>query len=211
MSHVVLLGDSIFDNARYVPDRPPVIEQLRRALPQGWRATLLAVDGHQTADVDEQVFGMSADATHLFVSVGGNDALAASGVLREAAATVGDALALLAEVAAGFRDEYQVMLKAVLRAGKPTAVCTVYDSIPDLPQPEVTALALFNDVILRSAFLAGIPVIDLRLVCTSRDDYSPLSPIEPSFLGGAKIARTLAEVATTHPFSRRESTVYPGV
>ena len=35
MGHVVLLGDSIFDNARYVPDRPPVIDQLRQALPRG--------------------------------------------------------------------------------------------------------------------------------------------------------------------------------
>ncbi len=35
MGHVVLLGDSIFDNARYVADRPPVIEQVRRALPHG--------------------------------------------------------------------------------------------------------------------------------------------------------------------------------
>lgn len=51
MRHVVLLGDSIFDNARYVPDRPPVIEQLQKALPPGWRASLLAVDGAVTEDV----------------------------------------------------------------------------------------------------------------------------------------------------------------
>jgi hypothetical protein len=48
MGHVVLLGDSIFDIARCVPDRPPVIEQLRQALPRGWTATLLAIDGHIT-------------------------------------------------------------------------------------------------------------------------------------------------------------------
>ena len=55
MGHVVLFGDSIFDNARYVPDRPPVIEQVRRSLPSGWRATLLAVDGHVTSDVQRQL------------------------------------------------------------------------------------------------------------------------------------------------------------
>jgi hypothetical protein len=43
MSHVVLLGDSIFDNARYVPGRPAVIEQVRQALPRPWQATLLAI------------------------------------------------------------------------------------------------------------------------------------------------------------------------
>ncbi len=35
MNHIVLLGDSIFDNARYVPGGPSVIEHLRRGLPAG--------------------------------------------------------------------------------------------------------------------------------------------------------------------------------
>src|SRR4051812_13229846 len=98
MGHVVLLGDSIFDNARYVPDRPPVIEQLRRTLPAGWQASLLAVDGNITHDVVRQLQGLPADATHLFVSCGGNDALGESTILHELAATVGDALCLLHEV-----------------------------------------------------------------------------------------------------------------
>src|SRR5947209_17191911 len=85
MSYVVLLGDSIFDNARYVPDRPPVIEQVRRGLPPGWQASLLAVDGHLTRDVPRQLARLPADATHLFVSVGGNDALVESGILDEPA------------------------------------------------------------------------------------------------------------------------------
>ena len=55
MSHVVLLGDSIFDNARYVPDRPAVIEQVRRGLPPTWKATLVAVDGHTVEGVASQL------------------------------------------------------------------------------------------------------------------------------------------------------------
>src|SRR5436853_322199 len=98
MGHVVLLGDSIFDNARYVPDRPAVIEQVRKGLPSGWKATLLAVDGHVTRDVAGQLAGLPADATHLFVSVGGNDALGESAILLEPACTVGEALALLGEM-----------------------------------------------------------------------------------------------------------------
>lgn len=65
MNHVVLLGDSIFDNARYVPGRPPVIEQVRRSVPAGWKATLLAVDGHTAEDVASQLPRVPADATHL--------------------------------------------------------------------------------------------------------------------------------------------------
>ena len=51
MNHIVLLGDSIFDNAAYVGGGPDVIEQLKSILPRDWQATLLAVDGSVTTDV----------------------------------------------------------------------------------------------------------------------------------------------------------------
>jgi hypothetical protein len=208
MGHVVLLGDSIFDNARYVPNRPPVIDQLRQSLPRGWTASLLAVDGHITEDVANQLKDLPSDATHLFVSAGGNDALGESSILSEAACTVGEALGLIHEVRARFRDSYRAMLRVLCAREKPAAVCTVYDAIPGLGPAEQAALAGFNEVILREAFSAGLPVIDLRLVCDRPSDYSHVSSIEPSVVGGAKIARVIAEIATTHDFGRRRSMIY---
>src|SRR5579884_546006 len=169
MGHVVMLGDSIFDNARYVPGRPPVIEQVRRCLPSGWRATLLAVDGHTTADVPGQLDGLPADATHLFVSAGGNDALGESRILGEPACTVGDALGIVADLRTRFRRAYREMLSALAAAGKPTTVCTVYDAVPGLGEAEQAALAGLNEIILAEAFRAGLPVIDLRLACAQAD------------------------------------------
>lgn len=208
MGHVVLLGDSIFDNASYVPGGPPLIDQLRQALPRGWVATLLAVDGHITEDVAQQLQSLPAEATHLFVSAGGNDALGESSILREAAVTVGEALAIIHDVQARFRQSYRAMLEALAAVGKPTAVCTVYDAVPGLGAAECAALAGFNEVILREAFGAALPVIDLRLLCNRPADYSHVSPIEPSVVGGAKIARVIAEIAITHDFGQRRSTIY---
>jgi GDSL-like Lipase/Acylhydrolase family len=208
MSHVVLLGDSIFDNARYVPGGPAVVEQVRQALPAGWRATLLAVDGDVARGVPRQLAGLPADATHLVVSVGGNDALEASGVLGEAACTVAEALILLDGVRDRFRTDYHAMLKALAAAGRPAALCTVYDSIPGLELEARTALGLFNDVIYRAAVAARLPLIDLRFTCDRAGDYSAVSPIEPSAAGGAKIARVIAEVATGHDFGRPRCVVY---
>jgi hypothetical protein len=208
MGHVILLGDSIFDNARYVPDRPPVIDQLRQALPRDWKATLLAVDGHITEDVANQMKDLPPDATHLVVSAGGNDALGESSILNEAACTVGEALGLFAEIRTRFRNSYRSMLRVLSECGKPFAVCTVYDEIPGLGPAEQAALAGFNELILREAFSAGLPVIDLRLVCDRQADYSHVSSIEPSVVGGAKIARLIAQLATTHDFSRRQSMIY---
>ncbi len=208
MPHVVLLGDSIFDNARYVPDRPCVVQQLRDALPAEWSATLLAVDGHIVVDVVRQLAKLPADATHLVVSVGGNDALGASGLLREPALTVGEALVMLHERLAEFADEYADMLRTVRATGKPVAVCTVYDAIPGMGTAERTGLAGFNEAVLRAAVAAGVPVVDLRLVCTADVHFSPLSSIEPSHVGGARIADVIARLVTTHDFGTGRTTVY---
>jgi hypothetical protein len=55
MKHIVLLGYSVFDNAAYVVGGPDVVEQLRKRLPAGWRATLRAVDGSVTASIERQL------------------------------------------------------------------------------------------------------------------------------------------------------------
>ena len=73
--HIILLGDSIFDNASYVVDQPCVTEQLRALVPEGTGVSMLAVDGDYIRDVKNQVKQLPEIATHLFVSVGGNDAL----------------------------------------------------------------------------------------------------------------------------------------
>ncbi len=55
MKHIALLGDSIFDNAAYVRGGPDVIKQLQVKMPEGWKATLKAVDGSMVHDVQRQL------------------------------------------------------------------------------------------------------------------------------------------------------------
>jgi hypothetical protein len=209
VSHVVLLGDSIFDNGRYVADGPSVIEHLRRALPTGWRATLLAKDGAGTADMARQLDQIPTDATHLVVSVGGNDALDHSGlILHEPAASFAEVLSRLVEIQEQFRRDYRAVLERVLGHGRPTAVCTVYDSIPGLEPAEKAGLCLFNDVILREAFRARLAVIDLRLICSDAADYARSSPIEPSVVGGGKIARAIGRLVIECDFKAAGSRVF---
>lgn len=185
--HVVLAGDSIFDNAYYVPGGQPVIEQLKGALPPGAQASLLAVDGAVTRDVEGQLALLPPAASHLLISAGGNDALGFADCLDIQIETVGQALSELAEIRREFAENYRAMLAAAAATGLELAVCSIYDRVPNLEPAAHTALTLFNAVIMREAFSAGIPLIDLRLVCSEESDYSVVSPIEPSEQGGAKI------------------------
>jgi len=193
VNHLVLLGDSIFDNAAYTGGAPDVVGQLRGRLPEGWRATLGAVDGGTSADVGTQLRRLPGDATHLVLSVGGNDALGHIDFLGAPAGTTAEALLGLAEISARFEREYRGMLTEVLAHGLPTAICTIYYPRfpdPDLQKIAVTALTVFNDCIIRAAITHAIPLLDLRLVCTEEEDYA--DPIEPSAQGGEKIAGAIA-------------------
>lgn len=209
MSHAILLGDLIFDNARYVGGGPDVIAQVRERLPHDWRATLLAVDGDVTSDVPRQLRNLPADATHLVISAGGNDALGQAGVLGERAASVAEALTRIAGIAARFEADYRAMLQAVSRCGLPFALCTIYyPQFPDaaLQRVAIAALAHFNDAILRAAFESGAPILDLRLICNQPADYA--NEIEPSSHGGAKIADAICRLLAQQDFAARRTVVF---
>ena len=171
MTNVILLGDSIFDNGVYVPGEPALAAQLNALLTDEARATLLAVDGHITGDVVNQTRNIPGDATHLFVSVGGNDALGVVHILHHGGSAQ-EVLHELTLVHNTFQTDYSAMLDALLEKNLPLAVCTVYDSVPDMEQithdSAVMALSLFNDVIVREAASRGLPIIDLRSVCAIR-------------------------------------------
>lgn len=192
MTHAVLLGDSIFDNGAYVPGEPDVIAQLRTQLPSRWTASLLAVDGDTTADIPRQLTNLPDDATHLFISIGGNDAIGNLDRLKAPASSVLGALDYLAVLRHDFQRAYRHALTQALSTGRHVTVCTIYDAVPGLTRGLHAALCLYNDVILREAALAGVPVIDLRHICTEPGDYSAISPIEPSYAGGMKIAARIA-------------------
>ena len=207
MPHIILLGDSIFDNGVYVPGGPDVVKQLRSILPAGSSASLLAVDGAVTRSVASQMTRLPRDATHLVLSVGGNDALGASHLLGSPARSVGEAVMLLAQAQDEFAREYERMLDGVLAAALPTAVCTIYDTPPSAPQHRIikAALSLFNDRITRAAFSRALPLIDLRLICKEEGDYA--NPIEPSVQGGGKIAAAIAATFASEKIGPRSSVV----
>lgn len=209
MSHIVLLGDSIFDNKAYVLGGLDVVGHLRQQIPDQWKATLCAVDGSVVENVQSQILDLPDDATHLFISAGGNNALLNADVLQMRVSSSAEVFDRLADLASSFEHHYREMLQAVLRLNKKVAVCTIY--YPQMTEEfaqkiAVAALATFNDVIIKQAFLAGVPLIDLRLICNEAAHYA--NEIEPSEEGGGKIAKTILRVAQEHNFEAHRTEVF---
>ncbi len=206
--HVVLVGDSVFDNAAYVGGGPDVRAQLERQL-SGARVTLLAVDGSQMHGIPSQLAKLPRDATHLMVSVGGNDAMQFVSVINQAAGSIAEALNIMADIGDAFQGQYRDMMRGVLQPKLPAAFCTIYE--PAFPDPIiqrllVTGLTVFNDRIIREVFREGSALLDLRLVCTEKADFA--NEIEPSSAGGAKIASTIAKAVREYDFAVKRTQVF---
>jgi hypothetical protein len=211
MPHLVLLGDSIFDNARYTSGGPAVESQVRKLLPSKWNLTLLAVDGSSTDDIPGQMRLLPNDATHLVLSVGGNDALTYASRLGFSLFGIpgtpdSNTLDSLARIYEDFERQYHAVVDICLRPGLPLVLCTIYNGcFPDKAYQRLVppALAVFNDVILRVAIAQGLRVIDLRSACKEAADYA--NPIEPSSIGGEKIAQLIV-ASVTGPDDQRHGT-----
>jgi class 3 adenylate cyclase len=174
-------------------------------MPDNCKAALAAVDGARADDVARQLAKVPDDATHLFVSVGGNDALYEADILQMRVSASAEVFNELSNRASAFEERYKKMLGAVLNLKKPTTLCTIY--YPRMEESftqkiAVAALSSFNDVIIRHGFLSGLPLIDLRFVCSEDADYA--NAIEP----GAKIAITILQVAGEHNFEGNRTSVY---
>ncbi|MCU0515226.1 MAG: SGNH/GDSL hydrolase family protein [Anaerolineae bacterium] len=208
--YLVLLGDSIFDNGAYVhPGQPDVRAQVQRRLPAGDQAVLLAVDGSTVTTAAAQVPRIPAEATHLVLSVGGNDALSHLHLLNESANSVSEVLMKFSLIEQDFRRKYRTLLDNLRGLQRPLLVCTLYEPhFPDelIQRLAVTALALFNDAILREAAHARLPVLDLRQVFTAAAHYA--NPIEPSAAGGDRLAGAILHALHRHDFAGGPCTLY---
>ncbi len=223
--HIVLAGDSIFDNGSYVPGEPDVAQQLRDQLGEDSNVTLLAIDGDVTKDVHNQLTQLPEDTSHLFISVGGNDALGQLHIFTDPVSSVGEGFLKFSRVQTTFQQEYKAMLENALSLNIPTTICTIYKpcfyhpdmsrigsyvgngvSNTDLQNVSVTALTAFNDVILQEAVTTGIPLMDLRVMYDNVADYA--NPIEPSTIGGQKMVSVMESIINDHPFSENMTVLY---
>lgn len=194
--HICLMGDSFFDNDEYIPGEPGVIEQMRRSIPKNWTAFKVAVDGDCIEDIPNQLEKVPAHITDIVVSIGGNDLMKFRHLLARVAE--GEQLEdVIASPLADFEIAYGWMLDSVAEHGTKVTVCTIYTAIP-FAEPEMrdhapSAIGAFNAIILRLAEARGLSVIRLDLACTENDDFSDMSPIEPSSKGGQKIVDAILQ------------------
>ncbi len=167
--HLVLLGDAL----QNIDLGCGEIERALVPRPRNpWKLTVLqALQTLRRGYVRE----IPQDASHVVISIEGAWAIEASGLLQAGTHTIREALETLSAAADEFEGILAGMIAAARETGLPTVVCTLVPARyakPEQHRVATTALAIFNDRVMRRAFAASLSIVDLRLVCDEDADYA---------------------------------------
>ena len=181
----------------FAPGEPCVSEQLAKHLP-GCAIDMRATDGATTRDVLARQLNGLAKAGMIVLSAGGNDALGHIEFLdKDFKTTSREALVKLQNIRQGFQQIYASLLKKLRQQNNNILVLTIYNpkfsehgmELEDELAAEA-ALSIFNDVIQQTAHTHDCAVLDIRSLFTEGGDFA--NPIEPSAIGGEKLAAAIA-------------------
>ena len=192
---LLLLGDSILDNAPYTHPEPDTTAHLARLLASQWSVERLAQDGAIMRSLPAQLALLDYRPDLAVLSIGGNDLTPHVGIIERPATSAAEVLAELLAIADGFHLQYEVAARSVMERTARTVLCTIYEVPLQPPMAGTLArvpLGLVNDRILRIGAELGLEVLELRRVCTEKEDF--VLEIEPSAQGAEKIARAIAEI-----------------
>lgn len=181
-----------------------------------------AVDGHTMRDLlDTQLSDAGLnEATHIVMSIGGNDLLQNISFLQMTSklSEVMDKDARIGkwgvrelnpsrnkvfeetyfEIIKPFNSLYETIVEKLSNYRAKLLLCTVYegdlfgsDEFKNVFYSSKTMVSIFNDLVYKSSSKFKTDVLELRNIFVSSEDYA--NPIEPSHIGGEKLAKSIVE------------------
>jgi len=199
LKHVVLLGDSIIDNDPYVLSEEKSVLQHLKGLSHH-EYIQLALDGDTTQDVLDKQLQVATlkQATNYVLSIGGNDLLQNLHQLYKTDfESLNEGLTYLQiNIFKQIEIRYEAIVKEISSYRTNLLLLTVYegdlgrtDEFSGVLDSSKIMASAFNDIVYKTAKKYGADILELRNIFTSSEDYA--NPIEPSHIGGEKLAKAI--------------------
>jgi hypothetical protein len=206
--HVVLCGDSSLNNSDAIPTKDKEVELTidgeltRMTMESNTFIKVLATSGHCMKDFSQtQLPQIPGIATHVFISVGGNDALARAKALFTEPDKISLLWAFMGWLFYSFGYEYADTMNKVraLKLKAKIFVCTLYSpSLKKTPwwKRVLCRIALFqiNRVIRKIAFQFEFEVVDLATVVDDEVDIRKGSFVELNHHACKKVADVIYRI-----------------
>ena len=181
MDNIVLVGDSILNNANYVSPGLTVYDLIKS---KHENVQMYAADNSAIKDVIKQVENMpnkfNTKNTYIFVSAGGNDILNLSIHQDE-------------ESTKNLFNMYLLLIKAIKQKFPNANIVALNIYYPPNPYYKIfyKTVEMWNNLLMKNKTIQGYSVININKMLTSEDDFT--RDIEPSDIGGEKIADAITE------------------
>lgn len=214
---IALLGDSIFDNERYIMDGGDSV--LRAIQKMGYNCELLARDGDCIHDVYAQSEKLNKDSgLTLFLSVGGNDALFYLDLIFENIhLDIKEIKILLSDFFTGFeKDLSSLYLYLSNKYEKlPIYVCNIYYPSFDFKNRNFIfnhikemgyetkifeLIDILNEIILRNSGVYNFGFLDINRAFNNKKFYA--NEIEPSSDGSKLLAGMISDTLRNTYFNK---------
>ena len=201
MTSITLLGDSIIDNKTYVQQQEySVLEHLQNI--SKYEFLQFAYDGDTTVNVLERQLQSQevAKSSHLVLSIGGNDLLQNILFLHEGPIeNINKALSdVHKQILKPLEQRFETIVEKLSSHRANLLLCTVYegdlgrtDEFRDVLDSSKIMVSSFNDTVYKTASKYNADVLELRHIFTLSEDYA--NPIEPSHVGGEKLAQAIMD------------------
>jgi len=198
---VLLYGDSIIDNKYYLSEgEKSVLEHLQTISTDEF--IQIALDGDTTTDVLDKQLQVSTikDGSNIVLSIGGNDLLQHLPFLYKSNfENINEGLeSLQNEIFSPLAERYEAIVESLSSYRANLLLLTVYegdlgrtDEFRGVLDSSKIMASAFNDIVYKTAKKYGADVLELRHIFTSSEDYA--NPIEPSHIGGEKLAKAITE------------------
>ena len=181
MDTIVLIGDSVLNNANYVSPGFTVYDLIKS---RHENVQIYAADNSAIKDVIKQIENMpnkfNTKNTYIFVSAGGNDILNLSIHQDEDTAKV-------------LFDMYLLLIKVIKQKFPNANIVALNIYYPPNPYYKIfySTVELWNNLLKKNRSQQGYSLIDINKMLISEDDFT--HDIEPSDIGGEKIANAIVD------------------
>lgn len=181
-NNIVLIGDSVLNNSKYVPEGKSVVDILKSKTGNVYN---FAKDGAMINDLYSQLeqipVELNKEETYVFISVGGND------ILKKAATRD------ISQLFNSYMD-FISALRARLGSVK-INILNLYLPANPRYKPYKKSIDEWNELIKENSTKMGemYNVVDINVLLTKAEDF--VYDIEPSELGSKKIANAIYYVS----------------
>lgn len=181
MENIILVGDSILNNANYVSPGLTVYDLIKS---KHSNVEIYAADNSAIKDVIKQVENIpdkfNTKNTYVFISAGGNDILNLS--IHQDSDTTKKLF-----------DMYLLLIKAIKQRLPNANIISLNIYYPPNPYYKIfySTVELWNNLLKKHKDINGFSLIDINKLLTDEDDFT--HDIEPSDIGGEKIANAIVD------------------